>query len=475
MSYSPSSPRDASPPRDDRAASSARRDSRDAAQTYWWSGRNSDGYFRRDVPSAVLDSPDWVERIAPGMHIMVPGRAGASRFNAAVQARVALMTPFRNFIPVRYGFDLAFTRFPREAGYVSALNALLNSDADAVAICAELLCFAEPLVWGDRGELGHYRLDIARTVTLPMAERRWERQTRHTKGVLVPTQCREVEAVAEGSLATVYLSPPSWFATREDSYSGRAELPPILSYRSFRMWDDPSCLEWYIFQAEWAALRAADLLFAARSGKLLWMSDDILADIRRIGAEKILGEVEAGINEDLEACLKAVLMVDWDRTSQLGRRLPAVANDNSPIFKKGGDWVLWNTRDWKLGDDVPLREGDCDSVAPRETVRDGRTGKLPQHGHPNGMTASRFTSTSVIKTRTRPNGISIREFDICARVIRAFIREDDDLGRAITASGVRGGCAAHPLALLQLLKTKLLASGEEPMEDTVTNGEDVAE
>ena len=291
---------------------------------------------------------------------------------------------------------------------------------------------------------------------------------RHAKGVLVPTHCREVEAVAEGALAAGYPSLPDWFLLREDTFMGRTELPPVAAYRGLKMWEYADAPEWDVFQAEWAALKAADLVFSARAGRLLWISQECVGDMETIGVGHLLGDVEDGIVDDLKALLNAVKQVDWEKTSQLHRRLPAVANGNTPVFQQGGDWVPWDAATWSVCAEVPQREGEPAEVQVRALVRQGRTGGLTQEGHPHGMEMSRYTSTRRVRSRTRPQGTSIREMELCARVIRACVREDKPLSDLLDASGVQGGCAAHPLALLALLREKLETTVGTPTGGTDT-------
>ena len=227
---------------------------------------------RRDLPVTVVNSYEWQTRCKGRREFLHRGPDVAKLFALAVDKRREQLTPFRNPIPGNWRFDMAYCKMRRDVGYVEELWELLDHadfrEADGPA--AELLCYQEKVLGGSRTDLAWYgrHTTINRQVHVDLNRRRFERCERHVHGVLVPYHCHEIEYLAPATIGMRYPPLPSWWVSREATYSNLAELPRVASYLG-SMCENPYSNVCYIAQTEWAANQAAEVVACARAGKLL--------------------------------------------------------------------------------------------------------------------------------------------------------------------------------------------------------------
>ena len=240
---------------------------------------------------------------------------------------------------------MAYCKMRRDVGYVEELWELLDHadfrDADGPA--AELLCYQEKVLGDSRTDLAWYgrQATINRQVHVDLNRRRFERRERHAHGVLVPYHCHEIECLAPATIGMRYPPLPSWWASREATYSNLAELPRVVSYLG-SMCENPYSNVWYVAQTEWAANQAAEVVACARAGKLLWLSFESLSDIAAVTLEEIFRFNGDGVLADARTCMTWIKRIDWSKTRQVDRRLPTKCNEVTPVFATGGDWVAWD-------------------------------------------------------------------------------------------------------------------------------------
>ena len=78
--------------------------------------------------------------------------------NTCVEQQLRLLQPFRNPIPARFRFDMAYVKMSRDIAYVQYLVDLLEAPdlGSSTAPHADFLCFAGPLIGDARTDLGWY-------------------------------------------------------------------------------------------------------------------------------------------------------------------------------------------------------------------------------------------------------------------------------------------------------------------------------
>jgi len=415
---------------------------------------------RRDLPAAVFESYDWAVRCDATAGYLLNARHVEQKMQRLMEMRIASLSPFRNPIPAAWKLDLAFARASREAGYVNELRQLMASEelAETEALSPDLLCFTEPLVSNDRTDLGWYaRPDmINRQAVLPVVERRFERRSRHVHRVLVPFHCKEVEALSAAGISTKYVNIPSWWARREGSYSENTELPPSLAYIGSTLMS-PDAQAWNIVLTEWTALRAAEVVMSARAGRLLWIPEIAIRDIEELGLDQIFYYNDHRVIQDARECLDWIRKIDWARTSPLCRHLPGSANEITPTFQSGGDWVPWDPVAWKPVEELQT----LPDMARRPVVVNGSCDHLPQEGYPSGRAAAAGTS-DLDHRRSRVTGVKRRMLEEADRVLRLYL--DADVGlRALVQAHAPGRPIRYFGEFVAAVKKGLTASSTEAM------------
>ena len=184
-------------------------------------------------------------------------------------------------------FDLGSARLPREVEYATKQAA---TGAELLKECgtddARLLCLNQAFFKVEGFPSNSSReLDI---IAPPL--KKWERQTRHLVGYMVPFQQKEAFCFSSRGLSETCVKVPSWFQRYQVHYGLHVETPPIASYRSRALMSDEQNPEWQIFLTEWAALVSYELMFQARQGRLHYVSCDIRGLIRDLGFSKIMRE-----------------------------------------------------------------------------------------------------------------------------------------------------------------------------------------
>jgi len=391
---------------------------------------------RRDLPSLVIQSWDWRTRCDSSSEYLARYRGVNRQLTAAIEERIRNLSPFRSPIPERFHMDLAYARRQSEVGYLRNLSELVHdkNGFDPKHVHPDFLSFADKLVGNSRTDKGWYGApsSVNHQLMVPLACRRFERHARHVHRVAVPYFCREIDAMTATAVATRYPGLPSWWPSREGSYSDLTELPPCLSYYSNWAMDPYSDI-WIIAQTELAALRMTEVLVSARAGRLLWISNESITDIRDVGVEDIFYYNNQQTVDDAKACLEWIAKINWDETSAEARHLPGFCNEITPTFEKGGDWVAWDPVNWRPLNDVAV----VDTPVTRARLVAGSTDRLAQLNLPAGRGGAAH-NPSVRGRGYRSKDISAKDLSTTEHVVRWFLSQDPALeDRLSTLNGGR--------------------------------------
>lgn len=367
--------------------------------------------FTAEFPRAVAESADWELRGDPGQDsdwvLPLDSPDLARRLKKALHARVRILRPWGFLIPPPWGLDMGFVRFPRETAYVHRLplNDLtrLVEDSGSKRVCSSLLFSQAP------------RLESAREAVHAAMDRdllTFERKQRHRLGVLVPAHCQEAALMSKEGAANRFAPCPDWWASVEDSYGARTELPPILSYYGKDMAMDLTHPGWKVFRSEWAANKLVSLLLQARAGRLYWCSRAVFEDIQSLGVDNILRESPGFVREDAKAILKSIEDINWGKIPVENRNTPEVSGVFTPVFDSG-DYVPFDACMWRpsIPEGYWFEEGE---VGDHESCRGARViGKV---GEGN---------------RGRQPGPVRRKDNRGVGLLRSLMEDDPELGRAL--------------------------------------------
>ena len=206
------------------------------------------------VPSNASYTWDWQA------HCPVPEKAiKRAHHESAVTARVRFVkkvyarlmrTPHQVCIPGSLGLDTYCYRTEREVSYCEVL-----SELDAAAwtgdnryVAQSALCWDRPLLRSD------FRF-ASREGNSNWQMVAWERRMRYRTGRLIPYYCIESEGMTSFAREKLCATTPFW-ERLETSRNCTAELPPIVTYMSSYLIDDPNSGWWTVLYTEFVARQA---------------------------------------------------------------------------------------------------------------------------------------------------------------------------------------------------------------------------
>lgn len=241
-------------------------------------------------------------------------------------------------IPVSWNMDMFIHRTRGEVDVVDLIRGISGAQLARWKGCLMVdqaaLCFAEPQIRVDFRyvrKTGAYWMDFVRG----------ERRARSNKGLMVPYQCvAQFELHGEALRERCVAVTPRW--TRVEVPRGcNVELPPIFSYKSSVMQDDPDSGWWVVAYTQHVAKTASFILMDAYDQYRLWaLSSDMIRFLRELDLLPVLGN-EGNVAE-LLGFLSIIESTEWERVDSRNR-LRGVKGDQlsySPgRVGPGGDFV----------------------------------------------------------------------------------------------------------------------------------------
>lgn len=297
------------------------------------------------IPDAMRASWDWEVRTDIAPVFVHPGAVPA--FEAAVQARVTALWPFRHPLPADSGLDVAYARTSSELGYAARLADLLK--------CPELAEFSEvdvshlcslPHIGTSRDDFGYLAVGEIDTKFQPLTDRRAMRRNRHRVGVFLCPEWKEAYKTRRDAMEIRYPAYPSWWGPYEVPYGCRAELPPVLYYASSKLLRGPDDPSWLIFRAEWAMNVLEDVVYQARSGRLYWVPPALRDDMRTLGISSLLERCSRSVQVEAEQLINFIDRIRWSDVPAVQRFIPGYAGDWTPVFANG-DFVWFDAANWR--------------------------------------------------------------------------------------------------------------------------------
>ena len=301
--------------------------------------------FTPDELNAVYASRDWQERMVrvgdtggPDVH---------SRLCALARTRRAVLA--RDRVPA-FGSDVAFVHDVHESRWLDDFNAFASDPvraASARPFDARLL-FALPAP----GCQGHNYVTRAH---VHVEDRRLERVARSTKGAWIPAHDAIHVTRLLASQREQWPSAPSAWTDMEVPYRLRSGTPLVVRTHGLLMVHYGYGAPCFVGDAASARARAAwcaalslsvqlvagELVDeCARFGRLFWVPPALVAVMREMGGERLLGAV-TGRERLLEHLLDGVESVRWDHIDPCGTVCAKSTTFGTPVFISG-DAASWD-------------------------------------------------------------------------------------------------------------------------------------
>ena len=326
-------------------------DDTELMEHYYVAGVTPDG-----LPRRALESQDW------RYHCYLPDRAVARRHTrgrlwSVTEAREALTLRIYQRvarmggsypIPPEYGFDTWVFRCGWEAGYGVNLATVLQRASEwrgEFVPCGHHLAFSRPYLVADFRYLRRFSADDTSANYRRLI--RWERFQRARTGYLIPYQMIEADAIVDACKAERYVRMPGMWQDWEVPKGLWVELPPVLTYAWSRLLNNPASGVWPVFYAEWCAIVACAWLWELYdSYRLFWLPDLLLAGIRRLNLDRVLGCPCNG--RDLSHLLGIIEDTEWSDVPASQRLRQHPAREGSVDYAvtgrndAGGDWLLYD-------------------------------------------------------------------------------------------------------------------------------------
>lgn len=153
----------------------------------------------------------------------------------ALEALISLLVPWRCPFSVDWNFDIDFSRYRREDGYVRRLydqKSLQIVEEDRAGFNPRLFVLETPLLEATRGS--HPYCDrsttINRHVVMQFEYVMFERKIRLKNGALVQFHCQEMSVMSRSIIPDRNVLYTSWCSSVEETYVGWTEFPTCISY-----------------------------------------------------------------------------------------------------------------------------------------------------------------------------------------------------------------------------------------------------
>ena len=383
----------------------------------------------------------WNEEIAPGVSgavIMNEDWRLRARF---VQGEVhdfehflrTLLSRARFFmmsLPIDEVLDVGYARSRDECFYASRIATNLSDfPFQYSATVHRDMLFFEPGQLGIEvtGRIaGHSDVNRRRDVCyIPDRNLRgFERRFRHRTDCFIGYHCTDAAALNPGLTRRRYPALPSWWIDYEVPFRFWAQTPPILTYRGLLFMSPEHGRGWdLILRAEWAALCSVELIREARAGRLWWLPDAVITDIRQLETGNILHGASGDEIRDLDTLLWEVRCIRWDRVPITNRFLPRDNSRFTPVYENG-EFVEWDVTNWRtnLSEDMYLPLDPHDQpigIADRGARHHGSNINQPSYVTPQGRQPGldEFGREPGYRVSER-YGASQREYSIAQRVVR---------------------------------------------------------
>ena len=340
-------------------------DDEELMEHYYVAGVTPDG-----LPRRALNSRDW------RYHCYLPDRAVVrrrvhGRLQSIEEARRALTTRIYQRlarmggtypIPPEYGFDTWTFRCPWEAQYGQMLANVLQRADDwrgHFVPSNEHLAFPRPYLVSDFRYLGRFTADDSSANYRRLV--RWERFQRARTGYLIPYQMLEADNILDAEKAERYVKMPGMWHDWEVPKGLWVELPPVLTYAWSRLLNDPASGVWPVLYAEWCAVVACAWLWEAYDTfRLFWLPGMLIANIRRLNLNRVLGSPCNG--RDLSHLLGIVERAKWADVPAEQRLRVHPVREGVVDFAvtgrddAGGDWLCYDPWERETLDDDARRE-----------------------------------------------------------------------------------------------------------------------
>ena len=291
------------------------------------------------LPSRITESWDWQAHCswqpALGKRVMPRGMS----FLKALEQRLKLMDTAPP-LGIRC-FDLKSARLSREVKYATKQAAIGTEPLKECGTAdARLFCLNQAFFKVEGFPSNSLReLDIIAPLL-----KKWERQTQHRVGHLVPFQQKEAIFFSSRDLSETYVKVPSWFSWYEVHYGLHVETPPIASYRARALMSDEQNPEWQIFLTEWAALATYELMYQGRQGRLHFLSTDLRGLIRDLGSNTLMFGRD-DLARQLEILLGEIDVIKLSEDSPQNWALPDDSCDTHVSIT--GNWAASEAWAWE--------------------------------------------------------------------------------------------------------------------------------
>ena len=383
----------------------------------------------------------WNEEVAPGIYGAVILHEDWRLRARYIQEEVhdfehflrTLLSRARFFMmdfPIAEVLDVGYARSRDECFYASRVATNLSDYPfqSATTVHRNMLMF-EP------GQLGidvtgrvashhdvHRRRDVCYIPDRKLRE--FERRFRHRTECFIGYHCTDATALNPGLTHRRYPALPSWWIDYEVPFRLWVQTPPILTYWGLIFMSPNHGRGWdLMLRTEWAALCCIELIHEARNGRLWWLPNAVIEDIRQLETGSILHGASGDEIRDLDNLLLEVRCIRWDRVPITNRFLPRDNSRFTPVYNNG-EFVEWDVTNWRtnLSEDtyLPLdpyeqpmgfvdrgvRQQGSNINQPSHVTPQGRQPGLDEFGREPGYSIS------------ERYGASQREYSIAQRVVR---------------------------------------------------------